>query len=101
MNSLLVQEAAEFKPLNVLLHKILTFIYYLAHQIGLGILKVLQPIFPRVIFPDSLIDPIGFLVILTVFMFLVGIAKKITWIIVCVGWILLFIRIIMIIFKLG
>lgn len=101
MNSLFVPEATDFKPLNAILHKILTFIYYLAHQIGLGIIKVLQPIFPRVIFPDSIIDPIGFLIILTVFMFLVGIAKKIAWIIVCAGWILLFIRILMIIFKLG
>ncbi len=101
MNSLMVQETADFKPLNDILHKILTFIYFLAHQIGLGILKVLQPIFSRTIFPESLIDPIGFLIILTLFMFLVGIAKKVAWIIVCVGWILLLIRILMIIFKLG
>jgi hypothetical protein len=31
----------------------------------------------------------------------VGVAKKIAWIIVCLGWILLLIRILMIIFKLG
>jgi hypothetical protein len=101
MNTLFVQETTEFKPLNVLLHKILTFIYFVAHQIGLGIIKVLQPIFPRTPFPDSLIDPLGFLIILTIFIFLVGVAKKIAWIIVCIGWILLFIRILMIIFKLG
>jgi hypothetical protein len=34
-------------------------------------------------------------------MFLVRIAKKIAWVIVCVGWILLLIRILIIIFKLG
>jgi hypothetical protein len=34
-------------------------------------------------------------------MFLVRVAKKIAWIIVCAAWILLFIRILMIIFKLG
>ncbi len=96
MNSLFVQETANLKPLNVVLHKILTFIYFLAHQIGLGIIKVVQPIFPRIIFPDSIIDPLGFLIILTLFMFLVGVAKKIAWIIVCVAWILLFIRILMI-----
>jgi hypothetical protein len=101
MNSLFVQQATNLKPLNGILHNILTFIYFLPHQIGLWIIKVLQQIFPRLIFPDSLIDPLGFLIILTLFMFLVGVAKKIAWIIVCVGWILLFIRILMIIFKLG
>lgn len=101
MSALFVQGTADFKPLNEILHKILTFIYFLAHQIGLGIIKVVQPIFPRGSFPDSLVDPIGFLIILTLFMFLVGVAKKIAWIIVCLGWILLFIRILMIIFKLG
>jgi hypothetical protein len=101
MNSLFLQETTNLKPLNVILHKILTFIYFLAHQIGLGILKLVQPLFPRSIFPDSLVDPLGFLIILTLFMFLVGVAKKIAWIIVCIGWILLIIRILMIIFKLG
>lgn len=101
MNSLFVQETTNLKPLNVILHKILTFIYFLAHQIGLEIIKVVQSIFPRIIFPDSIIDPLGFLIILTLFMFLVSVAKKIAWIIVCAAWILLFIRILMIIFKLG
>ena len=83
MNSLFVQETANLKPLNVILHRILTFIYFLAHQIGLGIIKVVQPIFPRGVFPDSIIDPLGFLIILTLFMFLASVAKKIAWIIVC------------------
>jgi hypothetical protein len=101
MNILPVQETTNFKPLNAILHKILTFIYFLAHQIGLGIIKIIQPLFPRNVFPDSIVDPLGFMIILTLFIFLVGVAKKIAWIIVCVGWILLFIRILMIIFKLG
>lgn len=101
MTSLFAQEALKPTDLNVLLHKILTFIYFLAHQIGLGIIKVIQPLFPRNVIPDSIVDPLGFLVILTLFMLLVGVAKRIAWIIVCVGWVLLFIRILMIILKLG
>jgi hypothetical protein len=101
MNNLFVQEATNLKPLNVILHDILTFIYFLAHQIGLVIIKIVQPIFPRNAFPDSIIDPLGFLIILTLFMFLVSVAKKFAWIIVGAGWILLFIRILMIIFNLG
>lgn len=101
MNILFVQETSNLRPLNEVLHKILTFIYFLAHQIGFGIIKIIQPLFPRSIFPESIIDPLGFLIVLTLFIFLVGIAKKVAWIIVCVGWILLFIRILIIIFKLG
>jgi hypothetical protein len=101
MNILIMPGAANMKPLNEILHRILTFIYFLAHQIGAGIIKVIQPIFPRTAYPESLVDPLGFLIILTLFMLLVGVAKKIAWIIVCVGWILLLIRVLMIIFKLG
>jgi hypothetical protein len=101
MSILFVQETASLKPLNEVLHKILTFIYFLAHQIGFGIIKIVQPLFSRSIFPESIIDPLGFLIVLTLFIFLVGIAKKVVWIIVCVGWILLLIRILIIIFKLG
>jgi len=58
-------------------------------------------LFPRIIFSDNLIDPLGFLIILTLFVVLARVAQKIAWIIVCLGWILLLIRILMIIFKLG
>jgi hypothetical protein len=101
MNILFLQETTNLKPLNVILHNILTFIYFLAHQIGFGIIRVFQAIFPRTVFPDSIIDPLGFLIILTLFVFLAQVAKRMAWIIVCAGWILLFIRILMIIFKLG
>jgi hypothetical protein len=101
MNILLVQEAVSAKPLNSLLHNVLTFLYFLPHQIGLWIIKILQQMFPRIVFSDSLIDPLGFLIILTLFVFLARVAQKLAWIIVCVGWILLFVRILMIIFKLG
>ncbi len=103
MNTLFVLEATNFKPLNEILHNILTFIYYLAHQIGLVFIKAVQAIFPRIYFPATIIDPIGFLVILTVFMLLVGVdvARKIVWIVVGAAWILLLIRILMVIFKIG
>jgi hypothetical protein len=103
MNTLFVLEPVNVKPLNEILHSILTFIYFLAHQIGLGIIKAVQSIIPSIVFPNSIVDPLGFLVILTLFMLLVGVelGKKIAWIIVCAGWILLLIRILMVIFKIG
>lgn len=99
MNSVLIQETT--KTANVILHDVLTFIYYVAHQIGLGIIKVIHSIFPSLVFPGNLIDPLGFLIILTVFVILVTVAKRVAWIIIGAGWILLIIRILMIIFKLG
>ncbi len=100
MNSLFLQETTT-KTVNAVLHDVLTFIYFLAHQIGLGIIKVVQSIFPGIVFPGNLIDPLGFLIILTVFVLLVSVAKKIAWILIVAGWILLLIRILMVIFKLG
>jgi hypothetical protein len=103
MKSLFVLDTTSFKPLNEILHNILTFIYFLAHQIGSGIIKGVHAVFPGVLFPESIVDPLGFLVILTLFMFLVSmeLGKKIAWIIVSAAWILLFIRILIIIFKIG
>jgi hypothetical protein len=101
MNNLLIQETADPNSLSAVLHKVLTFIYFIAHQAGLAIIKLIQSIVPSATFPESVIDALGLLIILTLFMFLVRIAKKIAWVIVCVGWILLLIRILIIIFKLG
>jgi hypothetical protein len=101
MNILFAQESANVKHLSTILHNILTFLYFLPHQIGLGIIKLLQQIFPRIVFPDSLVDPLGILILLTLFMILARVAKKAAWIIVWLGWILLFIRILMIIFNFG
>jgi hypothetical protein len=97
MNILLTQDTT----LNEILHKLLTFIYFIAHQIGLWIIRGLQTIFSRKVFPDSIIDPLGFLIILTLFVLLVGISKRIAWIIITIGWILLLIRIILSIFQIA
>ena len=101
LNSLLIQETPDQSSLSAILHKVLTFIYFIAHQVGLWIIKLIQYLVPDAKFAENVIDALGFLVILTLFMFLVGAAKKIAWVIVCVGWILLLIRILIIVFKLG
>jgi len=82
-------------------YELLTFIYGIAHIIGIGIAKVIGFIFPQVELPLNIIDAIGFLSVLTVFLILVQAAKKIAWIIVIIGWILILVRIIMVILNLG
>ena len=101
MNILLLQETVTAKPLDSLLHNLLTFLYFLPHQIGLLIVGVLRPLFPQVGFADSLVDPLGFLVVLTLFVLLARVARRAAWIIVGLGWILLLVRILMIVFKIG
>ena len=101
MNILLLQETVAAKPLDSLLHNLLTFLYFLPHQIGLLIVGVLRPLFPHVGFAESLVDPLGFLVVLTLFVLLARVARRAAWIIVGLGWILLLVRILMLVFKIG
>lgn len=77
----------------------LNFIYGIAHLIGNSVAKVVQFVFPDVELPPNIIDALGFLSVLTIFLIIVHVAKKIAWIIVVVGWVLLLVRIIMIVLK--
>ncbi len=89
------------KPVQDLLTQILAFIYSIAHYIGLAVVKLIQFILPMLKELEILADPIGYLAILTIFLVLVSIARKIAWIIVIVGWILIIIRIILMILGVG
>lgn len=66
-------------------NELLTFIYGIAHLIGVGATKVIQFIFPSVELPLNIIDALGFLCVLTGFLFLVQAAKKNAWIIVVIA----------------
>jgi hypothetical protein len=101
LNILCTLETTNFKPLDTVLHNVLTFIYFLAHLLGTGIVKVLQSILPRVLFPGSIADALGFVIVLTLFVFLVSLSKRLAWIVISICWILLLIRILMVIFRLG
>ena len=101
MKNIAFQEEAVAKISDGILHKLLTFLYTIAHQIGAGIVKVVNLILPGIKIPASLVDPIGVLAILTLFLVLVQAAKKIAWTIIIVGWVLILIRIFLIILKVG
>lgn len=72
--------------------QLLTFIYTFAHWAGELLVALLNTLLPLRT-PESLINPIGFLALLTVFLVVAEVAKKITWLIVVVGWLLIVIRI--------
>lgn len=79
-------------------HYIFTFIYTIAHQLGLLLVKGILLVFPGIAFPEQLVDPLGYLVILTGFAILLSLFKKLAWIVLVVGWGLMFIRILMAVF---
>ncbi len=77
--------------------QILAFLHTIAHQIGLGALKLIALLFPNVTVPENLGDTIGYLSMITIFVILTQVARKIAWIIVVIGWILIGIRVLLII----
>ena len=96
MQQELVQPPGGF---DEVLAKILQFIHTISSWIGGLIATVIHSILPSVTIPDDLIQAIGLMAILTIFLLIMQIAKKLTWIVVVVGWLLIVARIVMIIIK--
>ena len=96
-----MQEALLKQPsgFDEVLAKILQFIHTIADWIGGLIATVIHSILPSVTIPDDLIQSIGLMAILTIFLLIMQIAKKLTWIVVVVGWVLIMARIAMIVIK--
>ena len=82
------------------LTQIFAFIYSIAHYIGKWIINLLNYILglKKEKSLEVLADPIGFLTIITLFLILFSATKRVAWIIVIIGWILIGIRILLIIF---
>ena len=85
-------------PWKEILTGILTFLYSLAHYAGMLVVYLLTQVLPAAKVPGDLVDPIGYLAILTVFLILVQVAKKIAWIVVVLAWILIAVRILLALF---
>jgi hypothetical protein len=75
----------------------LQFISAIAHATGQAIVGLIQRIVPQATIPADLTDPIGFLAILTIFVLLAGVARRIAWIILAVGWLLIGVRLALVI----
>ncbi len=75
------------------LTKVLQFLYTIAHWIGLVIAKIIHSILPSVKIPNDLVESIGLLAMLTIFLVVMQIAKKLTWIVVVIGWLLVLVRV--------
>ena len=78
-----------------ILENILTFIYTLGHWLGEKIVELIQYI-SGIQLGQEIVDAVGMLVILTIFLAIAEVAKKAIWIIVAIGWVLIIVRILMI-----
>jgi hypothetical protein len=79
---------------ETLLEDVLSFIYTTGHWIGQKIVELIQFI-SGILLPQSIVDAIGMLVILTIFLAIAEVAKKAIWIVVALGWVFIIIRILM------
>ncbi|MCZ7400785.1 MAG: hypothetical protein O8C61_01020 [Candidatus Methanoperedens sp.] len=77
-----------------ILENLLTFIYTLGHWLGEKIVELIQYI-SGVKLGQEIVDAIGMLVILTIFLAIAEVAKKAIWIVVAIGWVLIIVRILM------
>jgi hypothetical protein len=82
-------------PWKEILSGVLTFLYSIAHYAGMLVVYLLRQVLPAAKVPDDLVDPIGYLALLTAFINLVEVTKKIAWIVIIVGWALILVRIIL------
>lgn len=96
MHQALLKQPGSF---DEVLTKILQFIHTIASWIGGLIATVIHSVLPSVTIPDDLVQAIGLMAILTIFLLIMQIAKKLTWIVVVVGWMLIIARIVMIMLK--
>ena len=82
-------------PWKEILSGVLTFLYSIAHYAGMLVVYLLGQVLPTAKVPGDLVDPIGYLALLTAFIILVQVAKKIAWIVIVIGWALILVRIIL------
>jgi hypothetical protein len=82
-------------PWKEILSALLTFLYSIAHYVGVMVIFLLGRVLPTTKVPTDLVDPLGYLVLLTAFLILVQVAKKIAWIIVLAAWVLILVRIVL------
>jgi hypothetical protein len=85
-------------PTEGWLDQFLAFIYTIAHWAGGLIVGLVEDIIPLQT-PANLVDPIGYLALLTVLLIVAEVAKKVVWGVVVVGWILIGVRVALEVFQ--
>jgi hypothetical protein len=84
-----------------LLTQIFGFLYSAARYVGLGAIQLVKYMLPSVGNLDALAEPVGFMVLLTLFVILTATVRKIALIVLIAGWALIVIRILLMAFRIG
>lgn len=84
-----------------LLTQIFGFLSTTARYVGQGVVGLIQYILPSVKGLATLAEPIGFLSLLTLFVILTSAARKVALIILLVGWFLILVRFLLMVFAIG
>jgi hypothetical protein len=83
------------------LTQILGFLYSAARYVGLGTIQIIKYILPSVNNLEMLAEPIGFMALLTLFVILTSTVRKVALVILFAGWVLIFVRLLLMAFRLG
>ncbi len=75
------------------LTQLMTFAYSMAHSLGTWIVALIQRILPMAKGLPTLADPIGYLAILSIFVIITAVARRVAFAILLVGWALILIRV--------
>lgn len=97
MHTLLILFRAQEEPLegsrvSEFFDQALTFLYALAHWAGQLVARGVEFIVGYAM-PEDLIDPLGFMILVTLFLVVAEVAKRLAWLVVIVGWVLILVRI--------
>ena len=84
-----------------LLTQILGFLSTFARFIGQAVVDLVHYILPSVKTLDTLAEPIGYLALLTLFVILVSAARRVALVILVAGWALIFIRLLLMAFRIA
>lgn len=76
------------------LNQLLSFLYTFAHWIGQMVVNLLDN-FLNLSNPSALIDPIGFLALITGLLIVAEVAKRIAWLILVAGWVLIVLKVVL------
>jgi hypothetical protein len=84
-----------------ILTQIFGFLYSAARYVGIGIIEAIKYILPSIKNLDALAEPIGFMALLTIFVILTATVRKIALIVLIAGWALIFVRLMLMAFRIG
>jgi len=78
-----------------ILTQIMAFAHSIAHYLGTWIVALVQKILPMAKDLATLADPIGYLAVLSIFVIIATIAKRVAIVLLIVGWVLIIVRIVL------